>query len=43
MTVQAMPYHTLSVPDQRRILIVYVSPGLPSNSAISKLLSHDPL
>jgi hypothetical protein len=34
-TVHAIPYQTSSVPDQRRILIVYVSPRTAGNSAIS--------
>jgi hypothetical protein len=34
-TVHAIPYQTSSVPDQRRILIVYVSPRTAANSAIS--------
>jgi hypothetical protein len=34
-TVHAMPYQTSAVPDQRRILIVYVWPARAANSAIS--------
>jgi len=34
-TVQATPYQTFAVPEKRRILIVYVSPRIAANSAIS--------
>lgn len=35
VTAHATPYQTSSLPDHRRILMSYVSPGLASNSAIS--------